>query len=81
MTTSRIVYISTTDGEMDVWTMAPDGSDRRNLTSTPASEEDHPAWSPDGTIAFCSRRHSKGEIYFEMRGIVDLYSFCFTTDE
>jgi len=48
---------------MDIWTMAPDGSDRRNLTSTPDWEEDHPAWSPDGMIAFCSRRHGKGEIY------------------
>ncbi|MBU10675.1 MAG: hypothetical protein CME13_22215 [Gemmatimonadetes bacterium] len=63
MTSSRIVFVSTTAGEMDIWTMRPDGSDRRNLMQTPDWEEDHPAWSPDGMIAFCSRRHGKGEIY------------------
>ena len=63
MTSSRIVFVSTTAGEMDIWTMRPDGSDRRNLTQTPDWEEDHPAWSPDGMTALCSRRHGKGEIY------------------
>lgn len=60
---SGIVFVSTEDGEMDIWTMAPDSTDRRNLTCTFDWEEDHPAWAPDGKIAFCSRRHGKGEIY------------------
>ena len=63
MVNSRIAFVSTMDDEMDIWTMAADRSARRHLSRTPDWEEDHPAWSPDGTIAFCSRRHGKGEIY------------------
>lgn len=63
MSTARIVFVSTMGGAMDIWTMQADGTDRRNLTRTPDWEEDHPAWATDGTIAFCSRRHGKGEIY------------------
>ncbi|MEE3263821.1 MAG: hypothetical protein VX290_13345, partial [Candidatus Latescibacterota bacterium] len=39
MTSSRIVFVSTTAGEMDIWTMRPDGSDRRNLTQTPFASD------------------------------------------
>jgi hypothetical protein len=31
----------------DIWTMNPDGSDRTQLTSGPATD-DLPSWSPDG---------------------------------
>ena len=43
MVNSRIAFVSTMDDEMDIWTMAADGSDRRHLTRTPDWEEDHPA--------------------------------------
>src|SRR5689334_14052890 len=46
----------------DIWTMNGDGSDQRNLTNTPAQDENHPAWSPDGaTIAFDRQRLPFGD--------------------
>ena len=53
----RIVYGSrTAAGDWDLFTMRPDGSDRRNLTKTPEYSEGLPRFSPDGTkILF--RRH------------------------
>lgn len=35
------------DGPWDIYTMAPDGSDVRNVTTTPVDETDA-SWSPDG---------------------------------
>ena len=63
MRDSRIVFVITLDGKMDVWSMDADGRGHRNLTRTPNWEEDHPNWSPEGSIVFCSRRHGRGEIY------------------
>jgi Tol biopolymer transport system component len=49
---SRIAF----DRSDDIWSMAPDGTDVRQLTSSPGSDV-HPVWSPDGTqIAFSSDR-------------------------
>lgn len=53
-TGDRIAYA--TDGSayphLDLWTIAPDGTDPVQLTSDPGTEN-HPSWSPDGTrIAF-----------------------------
>jgi Tol biopolymer transport system component/CubicO group peptidase (beta-lactamase class C family) len=47
----------------DIYLMNADGSDQRNLTNHPASD-DHPCWSPDGSlIAFSSDRSGNYEIY------------------
>ena len=44
--------------------MKGDSSELINLTNS-SSDDDVPAWSPDGTrIAFCTRRDSNAEIYF-----------------
>ena len=40
---------------LDLWVMDADGSHQRNLTNTPAADEDEATWSPDGTqILFTS---------------------------
>jgi Tol biopolymer transport system component len=62
-----IVFASKRDGDFDIYAIAADGSDARNLTrdsatdSTEADDGD-PAVSPDGTmIAFTSTRDHRGD--------------------
>ena len=48
----------------DVWTMAVDGSDARNLTAAHAGDDAYPSFSPDGAlVAFDSDRDGDNEIY------------------
>ena len=64
MESSKITFVSDRDGTFDLFLMNADGSNQKNITRTAEWEEDHPRWSPDGTcIAYCDRRHGKGEIY------------------
>ena len=52
----RIVFHSDRDGEIDIYTMALDGSNLQRLT-TAAGRDFEPDWSPDGsTIVFSSDR-------------------------
>src|SRR5829696_90639 len=47
----KIVYVKLGD----IWVMDADGTNQTNLTNTPDTNEDQPAWSSDGTrIAFTS---------------------------
>ena len=49
---ARIAYTSNAGGNLDIWTMAADGSDPRRLTNS-TDLDTEAAWSPDGlTIAF-----------------------------
>jgi len=45
---SRVVFTSDRDGDLDIYTMNPDGSDVRRLTDTPGYDGG-PFFSPDGT--------------------------------
>jgi len=51
----RVAFVSSEgNAQSDIYTMNPDGSDRKQLTFS-QEREDQPVWSPDGTkIAFAS---------------------------
>jgi Tol biopolymer transport system component len=45
---TRIAFTSNLNGHYDIYTVRPDGSDLRRITSTTDSDLE-PSWSPDGT--------------------------------
>lgn len=69
MVNGKIVFQSDRDGNYDLYSMNPDGSNQRNLTNLPASNvkpssNTGPVPSPDGTqIIFVSNRDGNNEIY------------------
>ena len=50
----RIAYISDMEDSYQLWTMNPDNTDKRRLTS--GAESAYPNWSPDGTRIVLSGR-------------------------
>lgn len=58
-----IAFVSQRDGNLEIYTMRPDGSGQTNISANPALDQ-HPAISPDGSkIAFTSDRDGNTEIY------------------
>ncbi|MYB01031.1 hypothetical protein F4X90_15355 [Candidatus Poribacteria bacterium] len=61
--TAKIVFSSNRDGNWDIWTMNPDGSNPVNLTRD-ASADFSPVWSPTGEqILFVSFRKGGESLY------------------
>jgi TolB protein len=61
--TEQIAFAAFKNGQWDIYSIAPDGTNLRQLTNTPGEDTD-PAYSPDGTrLAFVSRRDSNWDIY------------------
>ncbi len=60
---SRITYICTANGDMDIFVMNSDGSGAKNLTNDKGSDR-CPSWTPDGKrITFMSNRSGFFEVY------------------
>jgi dipeptidyl aminopeptidase/acylaminoacyl peptidase len=59
----KIVFVSDRDGNPEIYSCNPDGSNINRLTDNAGTDE-QPAWSPDGShIAFVSDRTGHSEIY------------------
>jgi len=60
---SKIAFSSNRDGNHELYTMDPDGTNLVRLTDN-AGDDESPDWSPDGSrIAFVSFRESNVDIY------------------
>jgi TolB protein len=61
---TTLVFTSLRDGDRELYLMAADGTDQRNLTRFPDADDNLARWSPDGRrIVFFSERDGNREIY------------------
>jgi Tol biopolymer transport system component len=59
----QIAFVSTREGNYDIYVMQADGTGVRRLTDHAAIEHD-PSWAPDGrSIIFTGERDGRGELY------------------
>jgi TolB protein len=48
--TGRVAFQSDREGDWEIYTMSPDGSDQRPLLDRPGTDEFNPAWAPNGKL-------------------------------
>jgi uncharacterized RDD family membrane protein YckC len=69
---TKIAFVSISDGNLEIYIMNPDGTERVNLTNNPASDY-HPEWLPDGKIKFMSNRDvERREYVMDVHGNIAL---------
>ena len=69
-TGERIAFTGRSNGVLNIFTIRPDGSEQRMITSNRHNDED-PSWAPDGRfIAFASDRSGSRRIYTIADGTV-----------
>jgi hypothetical protein len=62
-TNGKIAFVTNRDGNLEIYTMNPDGTSQENISRSSATET-VPAYSANGeNIAFLSTRDGNGEIY------------------
>src|SRR5260221_1989596 len=60
----KIVFVTNLNGNVEIFSMNPDGTNQTNLTNSTAAGDSDPEWSPDGTkIVFDSIRAGNRQIY------------------
>ena len=59
----RIVFSSNRDGNYEIYSMHPDGSDQVRLTNTPDERELSPSSSPDGNKILYTHRQGPSDFY------------------
>ncbi len=63
----RLYFASSREGNTDIYSVRPDGSDEQRLTANPAIDVS-PACAPDGGIAFVSNRRGTPQIFLAKAG-------------
>jgi len=63
---AEIAFESYRDGNMEIYVMAVDGSEPRNISDDPYSNEHGPAWARDGTKLFYFSNRDGGWDIFVM---------------
>jgi len=60
----RIAFVSSRDGNKEIYAMDSDGTNQENISRAPDSDEWDPRWSPDGSrLAFASDRDGQPDIW------------------